>query len=104
MADELNKSTPMQLDEYTRLDSVNTVKDERIRYYYTLFLYDKNELDMSSIEENIAPHIIHTIQTSPEMKKLREENITFDYIYFDKNGEVAYQLSVTPEMYKGKEE
>ena len=97
---ELNKQTPMKIDQYTRLDSASTIGKTNFIYYYTLIEIEKTEVNTDTVNKYIRPNIIENIKNSPELKIYRDNNITMDYKYYDKNGKFAAEISVTPELYK----
>ncbi|GGF70102.1 hypothetical protein [Wenyingzhuangia marina] len=99
VAIQLNKQTPMQVDEFTRLDSASSKGATNLMYYYTIMNLDKSEVNLDTVNKYIRPSIIENVKTSPDLKVYRDNNITMDYIYFDKNGEFVIKLAVTPELY-----
>ena len=96
---KLNKETPIQVDEYTRLDSASSKGITNFSYYYTLINLDKSEVSLKSVNENFKPGLIENVKTSPDLKIYRDNKITMEYIYFDKNGEFVINIAVTPEIY-----
>lgn len=96
---ELNKLTPMQIDEYTRLDSASTKGKTNFIYYYTLFDLEKSEVNLDTVNKYLRPSIIENVKISPELKIYRDNKITMDYKYYDKNGIFVMKISVTPELY-----
>ena len=99
MAVKFNKKTPMQIDEYTRLDSVGTTGKTNVIYYYTLLEAEKSEVNMDTVNKYIRPGIIENVKNSDDLKTFRDHNIIMDYKYYDKNGLFAMEFSVTPELY-----
>lgn len=96
----LNKQTPMQIDVYLRLDSAGSKGKTNFIYYYTLFDMEKSEVNLDTMNKYLRPGIIENIKNSPELKIYRDNNITMDYKYYDKNREFVTEISVTPELYK----
>ena len=99
---ELNKQTPMQIDQFTRLDSASTKGKTNFIYYYTLIDIEKAEVNLDTVNKYIRPNIIENVKNSPELKTFRDNNIIMDYKYYDKNGDFATEISVTPELYKSE--
>lgn len=99
---ELNKQLPMQVDEYSRLDSASAEGKIRFNYYYTLFDLEKSEVNLDTVNKYIRPGIIENVQSSPELRGFRKNKITMNYNYFDKEGAFVTQISVTPELYSEK--
>ena len=97
---ELNRQTPIQIDEYSRLDSASTKGKTNFIYHYTLFDLEKSEVNLDTVNKYIKPNLIENIKNTPELKVYRDNNITMDYKYYDKNGVFVTKISVTPELYK----
>ena len=98
-AQQLNKNTPLLVDEATRLDSASAVGRTGFIYYYTRLDQLKSEIDQLTVDEFVRPNIIDYVKNSPEMKGFRDNNITIDYRYYDKKGDFITEISVTPELY-----
>jgi len=101
-ATELNKETPLNIDEFTRLDSASTKGKTNLIYYYTLFEMERSEVNLDTVNKYIRPGIIENVKNSPDLKTFRDNNITMDYRYYDKNGEFTTEISVTPDLYQNK--
>jgi len=97
---ELNKQTPMQVDQFSRLDSASTKGKTNFIYHYTLIDLEKSEVNLDTVNKYIRPNLIENIKSSPELKVYRDNNITMDYKYYDKSGVFVTKISVTPELYK----
>jgi len=97
---ELNKQTPMQIDEYSRLDSASTKGKTNFIYHYTLFHLKKSEVNLDTVNKYLRPSIVENIKNSPKLKVYRDNKITMDYKYYDKNGVFVTEISVTPELYE----
>ncbi|MEM6865224.1 MAG: hypothetical protein AAF575_08575 [Bacteroidota bacterium] len=96
---ELNKQTPMKIDEYSRLDSASSKGKTNFIYHYTLLGMEKSEVNLDTVNKYIRPSIIENVKTIPELKFYRDNKITMDYKYYDKNGVFVTKISVTPELY-----
>jgi len=99
---ELNRQTPIRIDDFIRLDSAATLGKTNFIYHYTLLGIDKTEVNLDTVNKYLRPDIINNIKTSPELKVYRDNGITMDYKYYDKNGAFALKISVTPEIYNQK--
>lgn len=96
---ELNNQSPMQIDQFSRLDSASTTGNKNFTYHYTLFDLEKAEVNLDTVNKYIRPTIIENIKTNPELKIFRDNNVTMDYEYYDKHGNFITEISVTPEIY-----
>ena len=100
IANEMNKSCPMMVDEETRLDKVTLPSKTVFQYNYTLINYEKTEIDTVKIKSNLEQNIIQLIKTNPQMEYQRQNNVTMNYIYNDNNGDYLMSIIITPELYK----
>ena len=96
---ELNKQSPMEIDQYVRLDSAASKGETNLVYYYTLFDMERSEVNLDTVNKYLRPGIIDNVKINPDLKVFRDNNITLDYRYFDKEGEFVTEISVTPELY-----
>ena len=100
IANEMNKSCPMMVDEETRLDKVTLPSKTVFQYNYTLINYEKTEIDTVKIKSSLEQNIIRLTKTNPQMQYQRENNVTMNYIYNDKNGDYLMSIIIPPELYK----
>jgi hypothetical protein len=100
---ELNKKLPVQVDKFSRLDSAATKSKSSFTYYYTLLNIEKSEVYPDSVYKYMKPGIIENIKTNPDLKMYRDNDITMEYRYYDKNGDFAVNISVPPNLYKKKD-
>lgn len=100
MANELNKNCPIMIDQYTRLDNTNAFPNKTFQYNYTLVETEKADFNLDTVRKYVEPNIINNVKSNPDMKDLRDNNVTLNYSYRDKNGEFIWKLEITPDMYQ----
>lgn len=100
LASELNKTCPIMVDEFTRLDNSIALPGNIFQYNFTLVNTIKSEVIPDTVKKYLEPSIISNIRTNPDLKFFRDNKTTMAYFYRDKNGEFVYKLFVTPELYK----
>ncbi len=96
---ELNKRTPIQYDQFTRLDSASAKGATNFSYFYTLINVEKKAIHSDTVQAFLKPNLVDNIKYSPELKVYRDNEITMDYYYYDKNGEFITTIAVTPDLY-----
>ncbi len=101
-AQEMNKSCPIILDQDTRLDTTLGGPGKNFSYFYTLVNYSKEEINQDTLISYLKPNIINNVKTHPQMAIFRENDITMNYNYKDKDGVFLFIISVTPEEYKNQ--
>lgn len=97
---EMNKQTPMRVDEMTRLDSVAASGSSGIVYYYTLPDTEISEINADTINKYVRPVILDNVKNNPGLEPLRKKKVTMDYRYYDKKGEFIEEVSVHPDLYR----
>jgi hypothetical protein len=100
MASELNKSCPINVDKDTRLDNVIVGSGNSFSYNYTLINLTSSQIDPRSLNDYLKPRLINVVKTSPEMKYFRDNSITIEYRYSDKDGIFVLSIPITPKDYK----
>lgn len=99
LADEINKTCPISVDQFTTLKNVVPLPNKTLQYNYILVGITKAEVKMDTVKKYIFPNILENIKTNPQMEEFRKNNINFNYHYVDKNGVFVTDYKVTPEMY-----
>lgn len=104
-ATSMNKLMPQVLNEGIRLDSVSAEKDKVFKYNYTL---------TDDVKENVTPEAIDlfkkttksgaldVVKTSDDMKDFRDNGVTMKYVYYDKNGKLMTDFTITKSEYGNK--
>lgn len=101
-ATSMNKMTPQVLSEGIRLDSVSA-GHLSLKYNYTLTEDVKENVTASALDSfkmMAKEEAVKSLKTSADMAELKGHQVKFDYIYYDKNGKVTADFSVSPEDYK----
>ena len=99
IAGEMNESLPMMLDSDTRINSVIAGTGKTMKYNMTLVNYAESELVIDELKEALAPTILNVIKTSPSIQPLRDEKVTFAYVYYDNEGVFLFELEFGHEDY-----
>ena len=100
IAVNLNKSTPIMLDQYTRFEEALVMEGNKFRYRYTV-LNTSNpdslvEHGLESLKENIGKEF----SSNPDLRIFKENNVTIEYVYNDENGRTIRSLQIVPEDYQ----
>jgi len=97
---ELNKTCPTMVDAETRLDKVDSLADNSLRFNYTLIYRDKDSLAIGNLKKFMEPAILNKIKTSPALSRYLNKNLTWIYSYNDKNGDFIFKITYNPEQFK----
>ncbi len=89
------------IDQETQLDNTIALPDNSFQYNLTLINMEKADVDIKALEENIKPGILNSVRTNPDMKMMRDQDVTLMYDYKDKNKDYLFKLTITPDQYKG---
>ncbi len=87
------------VDNETRLDNAVT-SGKVFKYFYTLVNIDSEGFDTAVFEKSLIGSLTNNIKSHPDLKLYRDEGMTMEYNYADKEGIHLTKISVTPEMYK----
>lgn len=99
-ANEVNQSTPVEIDRETRLDSATVKADSIFEYNYTMINRLKSEVNIPNFKKFSRANINKSVMESPDLENFREHKVTVDYRYYDKKGEFITNIMVTPEIYQ----
>lgn len=94
-ANEINQNTPYEVDDITRLDSVEVITEG----YYS-FIYNYTILGSKSIEEKYKlildneEELLRDAYSSDSMKLFRENNVILVYNYFDLDSKPIHKLEI----------
>lgn len=99
-ANEFNKTCPMNIDEYTTLKNVVALPNKTIQYNYILVGITKSEVKLDTVKKYVFPGVLQNAKTNPGMKLFRDNKVTLNYYYADKNGEFVTEYVIKPEMYE----
>jgi hypothetical protein len=99
MANEINKTCPIVVDEDTRLDNVMALPGKTVQYNLTILAEVTDEIDTAAFKEIMLPTQLNMIKTNPGMKTFRDNDVTLVYSYSDNKGNYLLREVITPEMY-----
>jgi hypothetical protein len=99
-ANEFNKNCPMNIDEYTTLKNVVALPNKTVQYNYILVGITKAEVKIDTVKKYVFPGVLQNVKSNPEMKFFRDNKVTLNYYFSDKNGEFVTEYIVKPEMYE----
>ena len=93
-ASELNKTLPMMVDNETRFDSAVAGPGRMFFYSYTLVNMSGADVDPADFAAKMTPKLVNNYRTLPQMKTFRNNKVTLNYIYHDKDGVVITNIEV----------
>lgn len=99
IASEMNRSCPMNVDKYTTLKNVVALPDKTLQYNYSLVI-SKEEIKIDTVKKYFFPSLLLNAKTNPGMKIIRDNKVTLNYHYADKNGIFVTEYLITPDMYE----
>jgi len=80
-AKELNKKTPLMMDEQTRLDSVTVGPGLTSNYFFTFPNISSFGQESKYIQDNLKKEVIANICNNPEMKNTLNHGGVLNYSY-----------------------
>jgi len=91
---DMNAKLPMQVDQYTRLDSTAPGPGQRFTYLYTISGLPAG-VAPSEAAAALRPSIVNSYKTSPQMATFREHNVEMHYVYRDAAGNHVAEIVVS---------
>ncbi len=98
-ASVVNCTAPNMLDEITRLDSSRALPGKIFETDYTIITMEKSKMNAEKFAENMRPSLLENIKENNDLKRFREHKVIVNYNYYDKNGELITNISITPNDY-----
>lgn len=101
ISNEMNKTMPKMIDAETRLDSTSA-ENSTLNYYYTLVNINKDstQIDLVEVEETMKSRAQINIDTNEAMKDYRENDISLQYIFLDKEQNKVFDYTVKHQKMK----
>ena len=99
MAENLNISTPLKLNQNMQLDSAIVSADNVFIYYYTLINAKNPVVLMDSLEDELNSNIKKSYKIDERLRVFKDNKVTINYIYSDSTGSPVRTIIVTPEDY-----
>ena len=96
---KINSQCPLMVDKITRLDSVRTVGDTALEYFYTLGV-DGASVDRNLVISNMTPLLSEAVKNSAELAFFRKLENTFIYTYRDAKGVVLFSIPIRADSYR----
>ncbi|CAM3997727.1 hypothetical protein FLAN108750_04160 [Flavobacterium antarcticum] len=92
---EMNKTMPKMVDAETRLDSTS-VENSTLNYHYTLVnvVKDSTEIDLDEVKNTMKSRAQMNIDTNEAMKDYRENDLSLQYIFVDKEQNKVFDYTV----------
>ena len=97
LAETMNLEGPQQLGPNLRLDNAIALPGKTFNWRYS-FLVGKSQIDWGQIQEDKL-RLRNMAVTSPDMEIFREWGVTMKWSYFDKYGQVRFEVVVNPAEY-----
>jgi len=101
-ASAFNETAPVMIDSETSLDCMLALPGNILMYMYTLINVTRSELDAKEIadaREGMTAALLDNIRYSSDMKEMRENGVTFKYVYRASDGGEVINLTFTPDLY-----
>jgi hypothetical protein len=95
-AEEVNKSVPIMVDDYTELYKVVAVNGV-LQYHYMLVKYRLDQLDPDFFKRNMKDKLLISTCDNEKLKPLLSLGASIAYYYVDKEGVAIADFLVIPD-------
>lgn len=100
IAENLNKSTPVLLDDHTVFLNASVTDDNIFQYKYQIVNTTDPQSLMQEKESQTLVNIKVAFRINPDLRVFTKNNVIIDYIYTDSIGQVIKTIRITPKDYK----
>ena len=100
MANNLNQSAPVMLDDFTRFDNAAVTSDNVFQYNYTVLNTQNPDSLIKEVERSLIKNIKFEFNTNPQLLFFKENNVSIDYVYNDENNQVIRRIQIDSSNYK----
>jgi hypothetical protein len=87
-----NESTPMMVDDSTRLEKVELGEDLNLVYLFTLTEFNANEVSANELRELMRPILLKGVCSNSDLKSNLELGVTYTYRYNGRDGGLVADL------------
>ncbi len=89
---------PVVFDDFAKADSVSLLKNEQLKYSFTLIKIDdsSSKLYVDALKYKMKNQSQIYYETNEGMKAFRDNSIVVNYFYYDKNGKYLFDFSIKP--------
>lgn len=91
-ADEINKKTPLKLDEFTTLERADVGDNKTLSYVYTAHV-ELTEAQKQFLKNTVTQNV----RSDKGMKQLLDLGVTFRYVYYDEQKRLVLDFSINRE-------
>ncbi len=100
VADVLNASTPIEMDEHTIFIKASVTNDNTFQYWYQVVNTSTPELLLEGVDKQIRSQIKEAFEIDKRLQVFVKHNTPIEYIYLNEDGETLTIIEIMPEDYK----
>lgn len=100
MANDLNESVPVMLDQYTRFDGASVTPENIFRYHYTVLNTTNPDSLVANGLKSLKADIQMELSTNPQLQVFKQNNVVLEYVYMDEENRIIRSLQIHPEDYQ----
>ena len=89
-----SESTPMMVDDSTRLEKVALGEDLSVVYLYTLTEFNANEVSVNELNDLIRPIVLQSMCSDSDLKSNLELGVTYVYRYNGRDGGLVGEFEI----------
>ena len=92
---EISKTTPVMIDNITRLDSVEMTDNRSLTYTHTIVTAEKSAIDVAEFIGAMQGVLQSQFMTLPQMEFFRNNGIKVTYTYLDRHAELITSIEIS---------
>lgn len=97
--EQVNRLTPIEVDEITVLDSATYALPATLRYHYTLGIDSLSAAEREDMVAYMRASLPVQLRAEKGAAALNELGVHFVYLYGNPRGEPLFEVEITPEEY-----
>ena len=100
IAEVLNASTPIVMDEHTLFIKASVTDQNVFQYWYQVVNTDVPQTLLEGVDEQIRSQIKEAFELDKRLQVFKKHNTPIEYIYLNEEGETLTVINILPEEYK----
>ena len=94
-AESMNKQLPLQLDRFTRLDSIVPGPGRQLNYWFTILEMPATGDDVKEFERQMKRHAVLGLCNDPNMAVFRRDGVKVGATYLSSNGKFFARITTS---------
>jgi len=95
--EQTNKQCPVNIGNGMTMDKCEAAGGKTIKFYISV---PDNIAQGFTLDDSSKATMVSALKTQPDFKKIKELEVSYHYVYSNKNEKILGEVEITPEDYK----